>query len=98
MGSMILLLAAALGGGVVSFTVLWPHGALIALAGAQLGATILMFMASLLLALRRAKVERMQERRVQTLLESLDQRGLSLAMLDPLTGHTVKILTSTMPC
>ena len=36
---MILLLAAALGGGVVSFTVLWPHGALIALAGAQLGAT-----------------------------------------------------------
>jgi hypothetical protein len=91
MGSMILLLAAALGGGVVSFTVLWPYGALIALVGAQLGATFWMFMASLLLALQRAKVERTQERRVQTLLESLDQRGLSMALLDPLTGHLVKI-------
>ncbi len=91
---MILLLAAALSGGVMSFAVLWPYGALTALVGAQLGATFLMFMGGLLLALRRAKVERTQERRVQTLLESLAERRLSLAMLDPLTGHTVKIRPS----
>ena len=88
---MIVLLAAALVGGVVSFAVLWPYGALSALLGAQLGATFVMFMAGLLIAFQRAKAERAQERRVEALVESLSQRGLSMALLDPLTGHLVKI-------
>ena len=88
---MIVLSAAALIGGLFSFAVLWPYGALVALTGAQLGATFVMFMAGLLTAFRRAKTERTQERRVEVLLESLSQRGLPLALLDPLTGHLVKI-------
>ncbi len=54
---MILLLDAALVGGVVSFAVLWRYGALAALLGAQLGATFLAFTAGLLLALLSAKAE-----------------------------------------
>ncbi len=54
---MIVLLAAALVGGVVSFAVLWPHGALAALLGAQLGATFLALTAGLLLAMLRTKAE-----------------------------------------
>ncbi len=50
---MIVLLAAALVSGVVSFAVLWPYGAL----GAQLGATFLALTAGLLLALLRTRVE-----------------------------------------
>jgi hypothetical protein len=88
---MTVLSAAALVGGLFSFAVLWPYGALTALLGAQLGATFVMFIASLLIAFQRAKVERTQERRVEALLESLDQRGLAMALLDPLTGHLVKI-------
>ena len=88
---MIVLATAALLGGLLSFAVLWPYGALIALIGAQLGATCVMFMAGLLIASQRAKAERTQERRVEALLESLDQRGLPMALLDPLTGHLVKI-------
>lgn len=57
---MIVLLAAALVGGLGSFVVLWPYGALAALLGAQFGATFLALMAGLLLALRRAKAERKQ--------------------------------------
>jgi hypothetical protein len=53
---MIVLMAAALVGGVGSFVVLWPYGAL----GAQFGATSLALMAGLLLASRRAKVEQNQ--------------------------------------
>ena len=88
---MIVLSTAALLGGLLSFAVLWPYGALIALIGAQLGATFVMFMAGLFIAFQRAKVERTQERRVEALLESLDQRGLPMALLDPLTGHLIKI-------
>ena len=88
---MIVLSAAALLGGLFSFAVLWTYGALIALVGAQLGATFVMFIVGLLTAFQRAKAERTQERRVEALLESLDQRGLPLALLDPLTGHLVKI-------
>ena len=88
---MIVLLAAALLGGLFGFAVLWPYGVLVALVGAQLGATFVMFMAGLLIAFQRAKAERTQERRVEALIKSLDQRGLSMALLDPLTGHLVKI-------
>ncbi len=88
---MIVLSAAALLGGLFSFAVLWPYGVLVALVGAQLGATFVMFMAGLLIAFQRAKAERTQERRVEALIKSLDQRGLPMALLDPLTGHLVKI-------
>ncbi len=54
---MIVLLAAALVGGVVSFAVLWPHGALAALVRVQLGATFLALTAGLLLAFLRTKAE-----------------------------------------
>lgn len=57
---MIVLLAAALVGGLGSFVVLWPYGALAALLGAQLGGTFLALVAGLLLASRRAKAERKQ--------------------------------------
>ncbi len=57
---MIVLLAAALVGGLGSFVVLWPFGALAAFLGAQLGGTFLALMAGLLLAWRRAKAERKQ--------------------------------------
>jgi hypothetical protein len=88
---MIVLLAAALLGGLFSFAVLWPYGALMALVGAQLGATFVVSMAGLFIAFQRARAERTQERRVEALIKSLDQRGLSMALLDPLTGHLVKI-------
>ncbi len=54
---MIVLMAAALLGGSMSFTVLWPYGALAALLGAQLGATFLALTAGLLLALLRSKAQ-----------------------------------------
>jgi hypothetical protein len=54
---MIVLLAAALVGGLMSFAVLWPYGALAALVGAQFGATFLALTAGLLLALLKSKVE-----------------------------------------
>ena len=75
----------------MGFAAFWPYGALMAVGGAQLGATVVMFMAGLLIAFQRAKAERTQERRVEALLDSLDQRGLPMALLDPLTGHLVKI-------
>ncbi len=57
---MIMLLAAALVGGLLGFTVLWPYGAVTAILGAQLGASSLAFLMCPVLALRRAKVERKQ--------------------------------------
>ncbi len=54
---MIVLLVAALVGGVVSLAVLWPYGALTAFLGAQLGATFLALTAGLLLAFLRTKAE-----------------------------------------
>ena len=57
---MIVLLAAALLGGLLGFTVLWPYGAVTALLGAQLGASSLAFLICPVLALRRAKVQRKQ--------------------------------------
>ena len=94
---MIVLSTAALAGGLFSFAVLWPYGALTALVGAQLGATVVMFMAGLLIAFQRAKAERTQERRVEVLLERLDQSGLAMALLNPLTGHMVKIQAPVTP-
>ena len=55
---MIVLLAAALLGGLLGFTLLWPYGAVTALLGAQLGASSLAFLTCPVLALRRANVER----------------------------------------
>jgi hypothetical protein len=57
---MIVLLAAALVGGLLGFAVLWPYGAVTALLGAQLGASSLAFLICAVLGLRRAKVERKQ--------------------------------------
>ena len=54
---MILLLDAALVGGVVSFAVLWCYGALAALLDAQLSATFLALTASLLPTFLRTKAE-----------------------------------------
>ncbi len=51
---MIVLSTAALLGGLFSFALLWPYGALMALVGAQLGATFVVFMAGLLIAFQRA--------------------------------------------
>ena len=50
---MIVLLTAALVGGLLSFIVLWPSGVLTALLGAQLGATFLVLLMCPVLALRR---------------------------------------------
>jgi hypothetical protein len=55
-----MLLAAALGGSLLGFTLLWAHGVLAALLGAQLGAISLAFLMCPILALRRTKVERKQ--------------------------------------
>ena len=55
---MIVLLAAALVGGLLGFTLLWPFGAVTAILGAQLGASSLAFLMCPALALRRANVER----------------------------------------
>ena len=57
---MIVLLAAALVGGLLGFTLLWPFGAVTAILGAQLGASSLAFLICPVLALRRAKVQRKQ--------------------------------------
>jgi hypothetical protein len=57
---MIVLLAAALLGGLLGFTVLWPYRAVTALLGAQLGASTLAFLICPVLALRRANGERKQ--------------------------------------
>lgn len=51
------LFAAALVGGLLGFTLLWPYGALTAVLGAQLGATALAFLMCPVLALRRTKAE-----------------------------------------
>jgi hypothetical protein len=55
---MIVLLAAALLGSLLGFTLLWPYGAVTALLGAQLGASSLAFLICPVLALRKASVER----------------------------------------
>ncbi len=55
-----MLLAAALGGSLLGFTLLWAYGVLAALLGAQLGAISLAFLMCPILALRRTKVERKQ--------------------------------------
>jgi hypothetical protein len=57
---MIMLLATSLTGGLFSFAVLWPYGALTALLGAQLGATLLTITAGLLLASQKVKTDRKQ--------------------------------------
>ena len=66
---MIVLLAAAVVGGVASFTMLWPYGVLTALLGAQLGGTFLLLVAGLLIALQRSKAEQGQERKVPANLD-----------------------------
>jgi hypothetical protein len=62
--SMLLLLAAALLGGLITFAVLWPYGALIAIVGAPFGGSALALLAGLLLAFLRTRVERQAKRRV----------------------------------
>ena len=52
---MIALLAAALVGGSIGFVLFFPYGALAALLGAQMGASLLTLTAGLLLGLLRAK-------------------------------------------
>jgi hypothetical protein len=67
---MIMLLAAALVGGLLGFTVLWPYGAVTAILGAQLSASSLEFLMCPVLALRRAKVERKQSARFKLVLRA----------------------------
>jgi hypothetical protein len=55
---MMVLLAAALVGGFLGFTLLWSYGAVTAFLGAQLGASSLAFLICPVLALRRVKAER----------------------------------------
>ena len=57
---LLLLVAGAFVGELITLAVLWPYGALVALVGAQLGATALVLMAGALLAAQRAKVGRKQ--------------------------------------
>ena len=52
---MIVLLAAALVGGLMGFVLLFPYGALAALLGAQISASLLTLAAGLLLGFLRAK-------------------------------------------
>ncbi len=75
---MFLLLAGALIGGLITLTVLWPSGALIALAGAPFGGSLSAAIAGLLLAWLRAKAERESRRSVEASLVDLKaQRGSS---------------------
>ena len=67
---MIVLLAAALVGGLVSFAVLWPYGILTALVGAQLGATFLAFLVCPVLASRGSKAERKQSAALKLVLRA----------------------------
>ena len=53
-----MLVAAALVGSLLGFTLLWAYGVVAALLGAQLGAISLAFLMCPVLALRRTKVER----------------------------------------
>jgi hypothetical protein len=71
---MIVLLATALIGGLFSFAVLWPYGALTALLGAQIGATLLTIMAGLLLASQRVKTDRKLSA-ASRLIASLSERS-----------------------
>jgi hypothetical protein len=57
---MVVLMIAALVCGFMSFVMLWPYGALAALLGAPLGASLLALTAGLLLALLRVKAGRKQ--------------------------------------
>jgi hypothetical protein len=66
---MIVLLAAALIGGLVTFVVLLPYGVLIALLGAPFGGSFSTLIAGLLLAFVRTRAERKQEHSVQAPLE-----------------------------
>jgi hypothetical protein len=67
--SMIVLLAAALIGGLVTFVALLPYGVLIALLGAPFGGSFLTLIAGLLLAFVRTQAERTQEQSVQAPLK-----------------------------
>ncbi len=58
---MALLFVAALIGGASTVAVLWPYGAVLALASAPFGGSCLALLAGLLLALRRKKAARKQE-------------------------------------
>ena len=66
---MIVLLAAALIGGLVTFAVLVPDGVLIALLGAPFGGSFSTLVAGLLLAFVRTRAGRKQEQSVQASLE-----------------------------
>ena len=57
---MIVLLMAGLVSGLLSFTVLWPYGALTALIGAQLGATFVVLLVGSILATRGVKQKQKQ--------------------------------------
>ena len=66
---MIVLLAAALIGGLVTFAALLPYGVLIAFLGAPFGGSFLTLIAGLLLAFVRTRAERKQEHSARAALE-----------------------------
>jgi membrane associated rhomboid family serine protease len=55
---MIVLLAAALAGGLSMLAALWPYGAVAALTGASFGGSVSALLAGLMLALLRARARR----------------------------------------
>jgi hypothetical protein len=58
---MIVLMVAALVGGLVTFAMLWPYGVLIALMGAPFGGSLLTLLAGLLLAFLSTRAEQKQD-------------------------------------
>jgi membrane protein implicated in regulation of membrane protease activity len=68
---MILLLVAAIVGGLVTLVVLWHYGVITALIGATFGGSLSALLAGLVLALRRAMAER--KRRSRSLSNSQSQ-------------------------
>jgi hypothetical protein len=69
---MILLLVAALLGGLITFAMLLPSGILVALVGAPFGGSFLILLAGCLLAFQRTRAE----------------RGVELASETPAADHT----------
>jgi hypothetical protein len=68
---MIVLMVAALIGGLVTFAVLLPYGVLTALLSTPFGGSFSTLIAGLLLAFVRIRAERKQEQSVQASLEKL---------------------------
>jgi hypothetical protein len=94
---MVVLLAAMCVGGMASFALLWPYDVLTALCGAELGATLPVFILGLSLAWQAASSTRSQKRYFRAQLKALRHSGWTMSILDPLTGRLIEIQTSVAP-